>query len=89
VRLGRDPSGDTGEVRRGAGGWARVKSGFSFPILQVKQIILPLNQIAHAVIIPYVGDVDIDSAFKPAILNKLPLLRDKTVHQRYVRSEIH
>ena len=33
VRLARAPSGDTGEVRGGAGGWARVKSGFIFPIL--------------------------------------------------------
>jgi hypothetical protein len=31
--LGRAPRGDTGEVRGGAGGWARVKSGFIFPIL--------------------------------------------------------
>jgi hypothetical protein len=31
--LGREPSGDTGEVRGGTGGWARVKSGFIFPIL--------------------------------------------------------
>jgi hypothetical protein len=31
--LGIAPSGDTGEVRRGAGGWARVKSGFLFPLL--------------------------------------------------------
>ena len=30
VRLGRALSGDTGEVRGGAGGWARVKSGFIF-----------------------------------------------------------
>ena len=34
VRLGRAP-GDTGEVRGGAGGWARVKSGFIFPILRL------------------------------------------------------
>jgi hypothetical protein len=33
VRLGRAPSGDTGEVRGGAGGWARVTSGCIFPIL--------------------------------------------------------
>jgi hypothetical protein len=32
VRLGRDPRGDTGEVWGGAGGWARGKSGFIFPI---------------------------------------------------------
>src|SRR5262245_40476901 len=30
---GESPSGDTGEVRGGAGGWARVKSDFIFPIL--------------------------------------------------------
>ena len=33
VRLGRAPGGDTGEVRGGAGGWARVQSGFVFPML--------------------------------------------------------
>src|SRR5262245_65700039 len=30
---GESRSGDTGEVRGGAGGWARVKSDFIFPIL--------------------------------------------------------
>jgi hypothetical protein len=30
---GEISQGDTGEVRGGAGGWARVKSGFVFPIL--------------------------------------------------------
>ena len=34
-QLGRASSGDTGEVRGGAGGWARVKSGFIFPILRL------------------------------------------------------
>jgi hypothetical protein len=33
VQPGRAPSGETGEVRGGANGWARVKSGFVFPIL--------------------------------------------------------
>ena len=39
VRLGRAPSGDTGEVRGGAGGWARVKSGFIFPILLPEEVM--------------------------------------------------
>ena len=46
VRLGRSPSGDTGEVRGGAGGWARVKSGFIFPILIE---ILPPSGVARRV----------------------------------------
>src|SRR5262249_31615481 len=36
VRPGRASSGDTGEVRGGAGGWARVKSGCIFPILPLE-----------------------------------------------------
>jgi hypothetical protein len=38
---GGSPSGDTGEVRGGAGGWARVKSGFIFPILIMSNVYNP------------------------------------------------
>jgi hypothetical protein len=41
LRLRGTPGGDTGTRRGDAGGWARVKSGFIFPILHTVSHLLP------------------------------------------------
>jgi hypothetical protein len=46
VRRGRAPRGDTGEVRGGAGGWARVTSGCIFPTLGTPEA-LPSRILRH------------------------------------------
>jgi hypothetical protein len=84
VRLGRAPSGDTGEVPEGAGRWARVKSGFIFLILLSFTLCGLLSPLVDT---PVVGNgcarAVSDSATETGAVRELPEMGG--LHHHYER----
>src|SRR3954463_4890930 len=56
---------------------------------EVEKVILVLDEIAQAMSVAHVGDVDLDAVPNALDVVKIPaVIRDQTVHDRDIRAEI-
>ena len=57
---------------------------------QVEQVILPLDQVPHAVLVPHIGDVDLHVVLETGDVEQVAaVFGDQAVHEGHAGTEVH